>query len=185
VPVDGRSVTHSHAVYSDDHGKTWKLGGAVAPHTNECQAAELADGTLLMNMRNYWGSDGKEPAKGKMRATARSKDGGLTWGELAFDKTLVEPVCQGSLIAVGKNRLLFANPGSADRRHRLTVRLSDDGGASWPASRLLEEGPSAYSCLAELPDGAACLYERGQKGPYEKVAFARFALAWLAEGKGR
>ena len=62
---DVRNVNYSHAIYSDDRGKTWKLGGTVAPHTNECQVAELPDGTLLMNMRNYWGSDGKEPAKGK------------------------------------------------------------------------------------------------------------------------
>ena len=41
---------------------------------------------------------------------------------------------------------------------------------------------SAYSCLAVLPDGSiGCLYEAGQKHPYEKLVFARFPLEWLTE----
>lgn len=192
APEGGKLLTYSHTVYSDDHGKTWRLGGTVAPHTNECQAAELADGSLLINMRNYWGKDGGEPARGNMRTSAVSKDGGLTWGEVRFDKALPEPVCQASLHGYtwadthGKNRLLFANPASATKRERMTVRLSHDGGATWPAARVLEEGPAAYSCLADLPDGTlACLYERGTKDSYEKVTCARFSLAWLTEGKDR
>jgi glycerophosphoryl diester phosphodiesterase len=176
-------------LYSDDHGQSWKLGGTVAPFTNECQVVELADGALLINMRNYWGSEGKEPAKGKKRAVAHSRDGGQTWQQLRFDDTLVEPICQASLHRVidaqGKGRLIFSNPASADRRHRLTVRLSHDDGRTWPNARLLEEGPAAYSCLADLPDGSlACLYERGQKDPYEKITLARFTLDWLAGEAG-
>jgi sialidase-1 len=186
----GRPVFHSHVIYSDDHGTTWTLGGIAAPHTNECQVAEVADGSLLLNMRNYWGSEGKEPAKGKMRAVTRSKDGGQTWGELRFDKTLIEPVCQASLHGYPwadrehKTRLLFANPASTTWRHQLTVRLSYDEGATWPIGKVLEDGPSAYSCLADLPDGhLACLHERGRKDAYEKITLARFTLAWLTDGQ--
>lgn len=199
IPCDHRAkfndragVTHSHVFWSDDHGKTWKLGSAVAPFTNECQVAEVDGGDLLINMRNYWGSDGKEPAKGKMRAVARSKDGGQTWGDLRFDKALVEPVCQASLHRYtrpdthDRSRLLFANPATADKRQRLAVRLSYDDGATWPVDKVLEEGPAAYSCLAHLPDGTiACLYERGQKDPYEKITLATFSLAWLTGGQDR
>jgi len=190
VKGEGRAVTHSHVIYSDDHGKTWKRGDPVAPHTNECQVVELPDGSLLINMRNYWGSDGKEPAKGKMRACARSKDGGQTWTDLRFDKTLVEPICQASFHRYtdgdtqGRDRLLFANPASADKRQRLTVRLSYDDGDTWPVAKVLEEGLAAYSCLADLSDGSiACLYEHGQKDPYEKITLARFSLAWLSDDK--
>ena len=192
VKSEGRAVTYSHVIISDDHGRTWKLGGSVAPNTNECQAAELADGTLLMNMRNYWGSDGNNPVRGKMRAVARSTDGGTTWGALRFDRALVEPVCQASLLSYtamdtdDRNRLLFANPASADERHRLTVRLSYDEGKTWPIGKVLEDGPSAYSCLAEFPDRSiGCLYERGRKDAYEKISLARFTLAWLTDGKDR
>src|SRR5690606_2115581 len=40
----------AHTIYSDDHGKSWKLGGTIRPKTNECQVVELADeeGTSLM-----------------------------------------------------------------------------------------------------------------------------------------
>ena len=38
--------------------------------------------------------------------------------------------------------------------------------------------------LAVLPDGrVGCLYECGDRSPYEKLVFARFSLAWLADGK--
>ena len=87
----------SHVFFSDDHGTTWSLGGTVDRHTDECQVVELADGELLINMRNYWGRDGGRPDRGGMRAIARSRDGGATWSPLAFDTTLIEPICQASL----------------------------------------------------------------------------------------
>ncbi|MDH7571630.1 MAG: sialidase family protein, partial [Armatimonadota bacterium] len=71
------------------------------------------------------------------------------------------------------------NPASRTRDH-LTVRLSEDGGETWSASRVLYPGPAAYSCLAELPDGRiGCLYERGVVNPYETITLARFPLQWL------
>jgi sialidase-1 len=188
-PLEGRAATFSHCFYSDDHGKTWRLGESVAPHTNECQAVELPGGPVLINMRNYWGRDGKQPERDRMRAVALSKDGGHSWGELRFEKELPEPVCQASLHAVGpgkdgKVRLLFSNPASSKTRHRLTVRLSEDEGKTWPFARRLHEGPAAYSCLADLPGGAiACLYERGDKRASEKITFARFGLDWLKGGR--
>ena len=39
--VDPRVRYVSHAMYSDDHGKTWKVGADVGPDTNECSLAEL------------------------------------------------------------------------------------------------------------------------------------------------
>jgi sialidase-1 len=189
-PVMGKQVTHSHAIYSDDHGKTWKLGEPVAPYTNECQAVELPDGRVLMNMRNYWGRDGGQKERDTKRALAWSKDGGRTWSDLSFDDVLIEPVCQASLIrhswpGEGKeSRLLFSNPASTSQRHRLTVRQSLDEGKTWADSRLLHAGPAAYSCLAALPDGTVgCLYECGEKNAYETITFARFSLDWLAAGE--
>jgi sialidase-1 len=170
----------AHVIYSDDHGATWHIGGVAAGKTNESAVAELRGGDLLLNMRNYHG--------GNRRAVQRSHDGGLTWSPLEFDATLVEPVCQASLVAAlpaGKQshgRLLFSNPAATTRTH-LTVRLSKDDGRTWSASRLVEEGPSGYSSLAVLRDGTAgLLYERGERDPYERIAFAHFPIAWV-EGK--
>jgi len=62
----------------------------------------------------------------------------------------------------------------------MTVRLSRDGGRTWPVARLLHEGPAAYSSLAVLRDKTiGLLYERGEAQPYERIAFARFNLRWL------
>ena len=67
----------------------------------------------------------------------------------------------------------------------MTVKLSDDEGATWPASNLINSGPSAYSCLTTFQDGTiGCLYERGQESPYERVTLARFTLEWLTNRTG-
>lgn len=169
--------TKSFVCYSDDHGKTWRRSALIvgAGGTNECQVAELSDGTVLINMRG---------TTGNVRKVARSTDGGATWSEASEEPALIEPRCQGSLFAYpaprAPGRLLFANPASLKRDH-LTVRLSLDDGKTWSAGRVLHAGPAAYSCLTVLNDGtAACLYERGDQRPYEKITFARFNAEWLA-----
>ena len=96
---------------------------------------------------------------------------------------LIEPRCQGCLINVwdasGRDLLLFSNPANLVRS-TMTVRLSEDGGQSWPASKVLYAGPSAYSCMSVLPDmTVGCLYERGEKKPYDRIEFARFSLDWV------
>jgi sialidase-1 len=178
--------TFSHCIYSDDHGKTWKLGEPVAPHTNECQVVEVAGGRLLINMRNYRGRDDDARQLANRRAIARSDDGGHSWTELAYDDVLVEPVCQASLLAHptiqfdGQPLLLFSNPPHSTKREDLTVRLSRDGGRTWPAANQLHTGPSAYSSLTVLPDGSiGCLYEAGRNRYHESIIFARFPLSWL------
>lgn len=171
----------SHVIYSDDQGKTWRLGGATPDvQMNECAVVELSDGTLMLNMRSYRGKD--------CRAVATSRDGGITWSEAVDVPTLIEPVCQASLIGWRPaNRpgllLLFSNPASNSRRWRMTLRLSRDEGKTWPTSRLLYEGPSGYSCLAILPDGRiGCLYERGERNAYQTITLACFTLDWLTGG---
>jgi sialidase-1 len=166
---------YAHVFSSDDAGKTWKLGGSVGPNTNECRVVELSDGRLMLNMRNY-GIKNADAAK-LGRAVATSADGGQTWSAVAHDSTLIEPVCQASLIAGpavgGRGSFLFANPASA-KRERMTIRLSPDDCRTWPRSRVLHAGPAAYSDLAVLGDGTIlCLYERGSKSPYETITLAR------------
>ena len=189
VMVGEQRIMHSHVFYSDDHGETWQLGGLLPEHTDEAQVVELADGELLLNMRSYWGRVAKRADRDGKRALARSSDGGVTWGELVFDETLIEPVCQASFLRYtdaesgGKNRLLFSNPGSKTDRVNMTVRLSYDEGKTWPVAKSLYEGKSAYSSLAVLPDKTvACLYERGEGRYSENLYLARFTLDWLTAG---
>ncbi len=166
-----RDPYHSHVIYSDDRGQSWQLGGDVEVGTNECAVAQLQDGSLYINCRNF--------VRGTRRGVSRSYDGGNTFTDFEWDETLIEPVCQGSLESLPDGRLLFANPAST-RRERMTVRLSADGGRTWPAARALHPGPSAYSDLAALPNGdLCCLYESGESQPYERLTLALFNLAWL------
>jgi sialidase-1 len=189
--IDGKPVMFSHVFFSDDHGKTWSLGGTVDRHTDECQVVELADGDLLINMRNYWGRDGGRPERGGMRAVARSRDGGTTWSPLEFDATLIEPVCQASLIAVPRPGrplealLVFSNPASTTARRALTVRISGDGGRTWHWTIPVEAGPAAYSCLAPLPEGrVGLLYERGKSAQitFTVLPIPRPGVTGLSEG---
>ena len=171
----------SHAILSDDHGETWRLGGVIPGlKVDECQVVELADGSLLMNMRSH---------QHGCRGLSLSKDGGESWSEVWHDKTLIDPDCQGSILhysdaKTGRSLLVFSNAASSKSRNHMTVRLSYDEGKSWPAARLLYGGPAAYSCLTVLPDGMiGCLYESGRKNPYESLTFVRFRLEWLADGR--
>lgn len=151
----------SHVIYSDDRGETWKLGGSAGPACNESTVVELADGALMLNMRSY--------AKKNRRAVSRSRDRGLTWTEPKLDEALIEPVCQASLLRVGKS-LLFSNPAS-EKRVNLTVKLSQDDGRTWRALQTVHPGPAAYSNLVELKRGIGLLYERGDRGPYEEIVW--------------
>ncbi|VTU00362.1 sialidase : Glycosyl hydrolase BNR repeat-containing protein OS=Niastella koreensis (strain DSM 17620 / KACC 11465 / GR20-10) GN=Niako_0563 PE=4 SV=1: BNR_2 [Gemmataceae bacterium] len=177
VPCDSKSeggkVRESHVIYSDDGGKAWKLGGVAGPDCNESQAVELADGSVMLNMRTY--------AKNNRRFVSLSTDGGETFSKPVEDKALVEPVCQGSILRLpgDKGGVLFSNPAST-KREKMTVRLSRDEGKTWAVAKELHAGPAAYSCLVVLPGGdVGLLYERGDKNPYQTITFARVPRAWL------
>jgi sialidase-1 len=185
IPCDQKNTGRfSHVIYSDDHGKSWKLGGKSVEGCNECQVVELADGRLMLNIRN---TDKSE----KHRQVSFSEDGGLTWSEPYRDRALIEPVCQASILryrwpaGFGSAEILFSNPAST-RRERMTVRMSADEGKTWPFARVLWEGPSAYSCLGRLNDGTIlCLHEAGEKTPYQKILLSRFSAEWVKEPEPR
>lgn len=168
---------YSHIIYSDDHGKSWKLGGSTPQDgVNESTVAELGNGSLLLNMRNT--------THAGCRQVATSRDGGASWLAVQPDTALKEPMCQGSLIRYAAKghqpALVFANPADAHERKALTLRASEDDGASWPQQYLLYPGPAAYSALSVKPDGnIACLYEAGYQKPYEGIVYETVAAKEL------
>jgi sialidase-1 len=179
----------SAIVYSDDRGRTWKAGGLSDPafNTNECTVYERTEGTLVLNMRG--GGNHPKAEREPYRIVAASHDGGLTWSNSHFDKNLICPECLActrrySWPKEGRGRVLFANPANEKGRVNMTVRLSYDDGKSWPVAKQIFAGPSAYSCLAHLPDGdIGLLFEVSQRHRYQKMMFARFSLGWLTDGK--
>jgi sialidase-1 len=191
VPANHSSAENgfsAHVIYSDDGGDSWQRGSVIAPACNESQVVEMSDGRLMMNMRSQ--SFTNEERTG-YRAISFSSDGGATWTPPAFDERLGDAQVQASLIRYswpdepGGGRLLFANPSppvspARGPRVRMTVRLSRDDGRTWPAERVIHEGPSAYSSLARLPSGdVGLLYEAGDQDAYEAIRLARFPPAWL------
>jgi sialidase-1 len=178
--LNGHGDSRVATIYSDDGGKSWKAGEVLPASENfespnETAAAELSDGRVMLNIRH----PAKPPA---FRGVTTGRSGIGEWEPVRFDEALPEPVCMASLLSLGDGRLLFSNPHNATSRERrnLTIKLSADDGASWPIARTLEPGPSAYSDLAVGADGTMyCLFERGEKKPYEKLTLARFNIEWL------
>ena len=171
-PCDHASgkVGRSHVFFSDDHGKTFKLGQATGGKMNECEVVELADGRLLLSMRNGLG-------KGQ-RAFAFSKDGGETWSEPGLNENGYCPVCQSSIHRYSwePNILLYSGPGGPGRIE-MTVRVSYDEGKTWPVAKRIDEAGSGYSDLAVMPDGSVCcFFESGWRKP---LVFAKFPLKWF------
>ena len=137
----------------------------------------------MLNMRSYDRSR-------KTRQAAISEDGGLTWKEQRFDETLIEPICQAAIHRhawsghTNRSVILFSNPASTSRRVNMTVRATFDEGRTWPVSRVLNPGPSAYSDLAVLANRQiACLYEDGQEHADQMILFANFPLDSLKKPK--
>ncbi|MFN7138620.1 MAG: exo-alpha-sialidase [Limisphaerales bacterium] len=179
---DELDVPHSFFIYSEDHGEHWQASPPVVVGTNlwttEAQVAELANGDILISMRNHdvrkqraWATFSRNPRSGKLT------DG--KWSPVSF--ALNDPQCMGALVSYtnpeGEHIVLFANPASKTRRQLLTVYESRDGGKTWPVSKLIDSRPSAYSCLTILPDGSiGLLYETGNKHAAETLTFARFTM---------
>lgn len=174
------------SVFSRDHGVTWDFGSGVptsSPQTNENTVCELDDGRLLFSMRTPVGSNGQ-------RAWIRYTPGGSVpmsdgaWGDLFRLPAVPDPVCQGSVIqwtsthrGAPREFVLFGNPASSSSRSNFTLRVSPDGGDTWPVSRQLYAGSAAYSSICILPDRSiGVLFE---KDNYTRITFARVEEEWL------
>jgi len=162
----------AHVLLSDDGGDSWRRSEIITPEVNESQVAELANGTLLMNMRSY--------NQTGTRAVAYSADGGETWSSIEHDPQLIEPVCQGSLLSFGdwegQKLHLFSNPSVQGQRTHMTIQTSFDDCQTWTNAKLIYQGPSAYSCLTRLPNGhVALFFEMGEERPYEQMRFVSFS----------
>ena len=158
--IDRDRMPHAGIMYSKDHGETWHIHNPARSNTTEAQVAEVEPGVLMLNMRDN---------RGGARAVMTTSDLGQTWTEHVSHRTsLREPVCMASLIAVpaeknalGKDLLLFSNPDTTDGRYNTTIKVSLDGGVTWPYQLLLDEERNwGYSCLTMIDkETVGILYE--------------------------
>ncbi len=161
---------YSHVIFSDDHGKTWQLGGRTPDdQVNECTIAELQNGDLMLNMRNY------KRNELQARQVAISRDGGITWKNQHIDTGLPEPRCQGAILSVqrnGENILLFTNPANSKKRINITLSISRSEGMKWEEKIVVFPGHAAYSDLTELKNKKIfVLYEAGYESPYDGIHY--------------
>lgn len=195
----------AQAIYSDDHGQTWKLGAVDDTYgngmnANETAVVELNDGRLYFNTRNQRGE-----APGT-RGEAYSEDGGESFvpsGDHRYKwfvpcpEILDPPVVQCALLR-GASRLdgddrdiiLFSGPDengpSGKGRSDLRIRYSTDETRSWRDGPLIHMGPAAYSDMVRIDprdDRIGILFEAGNPSEqrYSRIDFAVFSLNDLPE----
>ena len=180
--TNGTNFFSCGLIYSDDHGVTWQRGkspndGRKMDATDfsseslgndshkyeltENQVVELNDGTVVLYMRNHY-------YKGCV-CKAESHDGGQTFGEVSFVEELTNPICQFSIIkyndssAPEKDILVFVGPDSATERKYGTVKLSFDGGKTWPYEKCFEHGEFMYSSVTQLGNGNLGIIYEGEE----------------------
>ena len=169
------SLMRAYALYSDDHGATWRRGALVRAQTNENQVVELADEAILMDARQ---------GAGDHRWLMFSVDGGVTWSDPVPGQN-VTPICT----AIERysfpggpgqsGRILWTGPAGPGRR-KLVVRLSYDEGQTFTTERVLYGGLAAYSDIAVLADQTiGVLWERGVSQSYQFITFTRFGPDFL------
>jgi len=181
MPIQGRDEkgeTFATIMTSRDHGATWIVGTPAFSGGNECQAAPLSDGSIMLNIRND---------HERFRAVYVTADLGKTWKPHATNRnTLIEPNCNASLRRVNfkkgadsRQALLFANPHSQKARTHHTIQVSFDDGMTWPESHrlLLDEGRGrGYPSLTQIDDGHVGIVYEGSRAD---VVFERLALTDL------
>ena len=172
-PWDAMGV---YTVFSDDRGAHWRKGeiapSRAAEFANEVQVAELGNGDLLLNARSFKGN--------KRRKIARSRDGGESWTPLEDAADLVEPECQGSMIAFVRNHgesvaLMYCGPSDSEQRRQGSLFQSSDGARSWHRVAVVNDGFFAYSSIGQLGrNQMGVLYECDD---YGRIAFQRVRIA--------
>jgi len=123
----------AHGFYSDDHGLTFKISESLNMEgSNEATAAFISNDRLILNTRNQQGNI-------KSRIVAYSKDGGAHFDTTYYDDQLIDPVCEGAILNIGKRNkkalLAFVNNRDTLYRNHLTLHISIDEGASWPIKK--------------------------------------------------
>lgn len=163
VREEGNPKFKVYAIYTDDAGHNWKVSkNPATTDGDESKIVELPDGTLIMSIRNRFGS---------LRKFSYSKDRGETWSDPVPVEGLPDPRCNGDIIRYtttdGKNVLLQSLPGDPKGRNNVAIYASYDNGQTWPVKKTIVTTPSAYSSMTILPDGSiGILTEESQNGHY-------------------
>lgn len=188
----------SRIIYSDDHGKTWHMGGGVNDNRT------LYDGTVVdsSTMSNYYAQNTEASVvqlnngdlKLFMRGltedlqVATSHDGGLTWDNNVERYDVPDVYVQMAAthtVQNGKEYILLANANGPGRKNGYirVARVEEDGRLTWLHHHLIQEGEYAYNSLQQIgPDEFGLLYEHHAPGgvPYT-LSFKKFNWDFLTK----
>lgn len=190
----------SRIIYSDDHGKTWHMGGGVNDNRT------LYDGTVVdsSTMSNYYAQNTEASVvqlnngdlKLFMRGltedlqVATSHDGGLTWDNNVERYDVPDVYVQMAAthtVQNGKEYILLANANGPGRKNGYirVARVEEDGQLTWLHHHLIQEGEYAYNSLQQIgPDEFGLLYEHHAPGgvPYT-LSFKKFNWDFLSRDR--
>ena len=121
-------------IISKDEGKTWTVHGWIKTSPKdqfrmwaENNIVELEDGTISMLIRGEKG----------FLYRADSKDGGLTWPEMAVITDIQNPNSKITMYSLGGDRVAILMNSSSKNRRPLSLWISFDGMKTWPYQRVL------------------------------------------------
>lgn len=171
---------------SRDQGATWERRGGVAypePEFDEAQLIERRDGTLWMTTRTHQGL-----------WESFSRDSGATWSSPtraaianANSRHVLRRLRSGRLLLVKHGTRFDECPGVAYKpgaRSQLTAFLSEDDGATWKGSLVLDERATVtYPDCTQAPDGGLFVsydYNRDHEG---QILLARFTEEDVLAGR--
>ncbi|MEC0371314.1 sialidase family protein [Paenibacillus chibensis] len=160
-------------IYSNDGGATWQAGTKVPNPTgytkiHENMMVQLSNGSLMTNMRN-------PSTRNRAVSTASGVTG--TWTTPYSDQVLIDPVCQASIQRYDDSTILFTNAASTSSRTHMTIRMSNDDGATWYKSKEIYAGTNGYSDIGVSPDKS--IYVFYEKPAAQKISLAIFNKAWV------
>lgn len=184
----------SRNIYSTDHGATWHYQ-LIPGGTSEGAIVELNDGRLLRNDRATSSSWEKANRRWVSRGTLTG-----SFSAFAPDDVLIDPACQGSIVRYtgSPDRIMVLNSASTETRCKMRVRISYDGGVTWPLSRKIydwlsdneawSQGKGGYSSMVKTADYTiGALIEVNEntgdsETSHRSIEFHKFNLPWMTSG---